>query len=231
MFQAKPEHRDKITHNTNYRFIPRRWRLWSANDTREKRKLNLLIINGNVPTIPDSPPKGILPKALSLNRFVALITSHRNATSDPKLNKNRSHIQYTRTYMCTHEASRLPTCGELFVRGAHRDRHNKSFGKPNTRSRSPLRSIITLLLPFLLLHVFDLGRLHAPLRTCQIVEQITLPHNQPHLRRFILNLWTSDLRRCQTLKQQVRKLPVLLLQIDINWFSYDFYYIKLNGIT
>ena len=37
----------------------------------KKRKLNLLIINGNVPTIPDSPPKGILTKALTLDRFVA----------------------------------------------------------------------------------------------------------------------------------------------------------------
>ena len=60
-----------------------------AQATQEtKQKSNPFVTDGNVPAILDSPPKGILQKPSSLERFVAIIMSHTGEISDPKLNKN-----------------------------------------------------------------------------------------------------------------------------------------------
>ena len=40
----------------------------------------------------------------------------------------------------------------------------------------------------------DLGCLPIPLRTCSMIAQITLPHNQPHVRRFIFSSLIATLR-------------------------------------
>ena len=123
-----------------------------------KQKFNPFL-GGNAPAIPNSPPRGILPKPLSLERFVALIMSPSSNSLEPQFYKNRSYTHHTRFQTQNHVNTRASarnreigreTARKVALVAAGRDELAKPFfGKQTTFPRhgecvQPLRSIVTL---------------------------------------------------------------------------------------
>ena len=84
---------------------------WLIISVLVSRHAPLFVMYGKAPAIPDSPPKGILPKLLSLDKILTLLAPPPNESLEPQFIKNRFHIhiQHSRVNTQNQEHPRTTT--------------------------------------------------------------------------------------------------------------------------